>query len=88
MDENHIYKRLEKLEDADDKMREALHELVVSNTSMSKTLERLAEIAPVVHKLEMDNVNTKLVVSAVKWLALTVGSSAVVMVLSVLFKGG
>lgn len=86
--EGEIIRRLEKLEDADEKMKDALQQLIISNTSMSQTLTRLAELAPVVHKLELDNVNNKLAVNAVKWLAMTIGGSAIVMVMAFLFKGG
>lgn len=88
VDENQINRRLEKLEEADEKMKEALQELIISNTSMAKTLERLAELAPTVHQLELDNVNNQLTLGAIKWLAMAAGGSAVVMVMAFLFNRG
>ena len=88
MESQEVHRRLAKLEDADDKMKDALQQLIVSTTTMQNTLERLDNLAPVVRKLEMDVANNKIVLSAVKWLALTVGGSALSMAIGLLVKGG
>ena len=80
-----IYRRLDRLEATDEKMNDALAELLVNTKTMNLTLENLANVLPRLRQLELDNVNTKLVVGAIKWLAVTAGGSAVVMVLSFLF---
>lgn len=88
MEDQDINRRLVKLEDADDKMKEALNQLIISTTTMQNTLERLDNLAPVVRKLEMDVANNKIVLSAVKWLALTVGGAAVSMTIGLMVKSG
>lgn len=84
---NEIIRRLEKLEYADEKMRDAVQELIISNNSMSQMLLRLSELAPRVHQLELQNVSTQSTLKAVRWLAAAVGSVGIAMIMAMLFTG-
>ena len=81
-----ILRRLERLEDTDESLKEAINQLVLTTTTMAQTLEQLAKVEPIVTQLRLDNQNNKLILGAVRWLGITVGGSAVAMVVTYLIK--
>ena len=81
-----VLRRLTRLEDSDDKMKEALNALLVQSTRTGQLVEQLGRLEPTVRELEKVTGNNALVLSAVKWLALTFVGSAITLAVSI-FKG-
>lgn len=72
-----VLRRLGKLEDQDEKLKEAIQQLVISNTKLSLTIESMNKLEPRVRVLESEVANNKVIVSSVKWLAVTAAGSAI-----------
>lgn len=82
-----ILRRLSRLEDSDDRMKEALQQLIVQTTRTGQLVEQLARLEPTVRELELKANNNGLILSAIKWLALTFVGSAMTILVTAYFKG-
>lgn len=82
-DNSEILRRLERLEDQDNKLSSAVQELIITSTKLSMTLEQMNKLEPRITILENELSNTKVVVSAIKWLSITVIGCAITVLTSV-----
>lgn len=82
-DNSEILRRLERLEDQDTKLSSAVQELIITSTKLSMTLEQMNKLEPRITILENELSNTKVVVSAIKWLSITVIGCAITVLTSV-----
>lgn len=88
-------RRLDKIEREQEKMEEAVQQLILSTTRIGDLMEaqksylpKLDALQQTVHEQEVRLSNAQLVQRAVVWVGSIVGSSAVVMALSYLFSRG
>lgn len=72
-----LYRRIEKLEKSDSDTNKTLTQLVISTNRIADSVEKLNDLEPRVRKLEVETSTNRIVVNAVKWLAITVSSSAI-----------
>jgi len=80
-----LYRRIERLEKQEEDVNRTLTQLVISTNRIADSVEKLNDLEPRVRHLEVEASNNKVVVNAVRWLALTVASSAIgVIVFSIL----
>jgi len=82
-----VLRRLARLEESDDKMREALQQLIVSTARLNEIVEQHNYLIPTVRRLETQAMNNSLVVSAVKWAAVTFLGSAITITMGLFMKG-
>lgn len=82
-DNSEILRRLGRLEDQDNKLSSAVQELIITSTKLSMTLEQMNKLEPRITILENELSNTKVVVSAIKWLSITVIGCAITVLTSV-----
>ena len=87
-------RRISRIEREQERMEEVLRELVLSTTRIGDLLEQQRAMAPKidtlsqqVHSLQISVSNAQLVQKGVVWLGGIIGSSAVVMAMSFLFRG-
>lgn len=81
---NEILRRLVKLEDQDEKIKEAIQELVISNTKLSLTISSMNKLEPRIRILESEVANNKIIASSIKWLAISAAGSALTVVVATL----
>jgi histidinol dehydrogenase len=82
-----VLRRLARLEESDDKMREALQQLIVSTARLNEIVEQHNYLIPTVRRLETQAMNNSLVVSAVKWATVTFLGSAITITMGLFMKG-
>lgn len=82
-----LVRRIAKLEQSDDKMRDSLQQLIIATTKLTNTVENLAQLQPKVEKLEKEQINNTMVVNAVKWATITFIGSAISIFVSMYMKG-
>ena len=82
-----ILRRLSRLEDSDDRMKDALQQLIVSTARLNESVDQLTHLGPTVRRLEIQAMNNSLVVSAVKWAAVTFLGSAVTIAVTLFLRG-
>jgi len=82
-----VLRRLARLEESDDKMREALQQLIVSTARLNEIVEQHNYLIPTVRRLETQAMNNSLVVLAVCWSAVTCWGSAVTMTMGLFMVG-
>lgn len=94
MSMDHLDRRLTNLEAKHEKMADALSELLVSTSRIGELLEqqkaclpRIEEQQRQINALQISVSNAQLVQRGVIWLGGLVGSSAVIMAMTYLFKG-
>lgn len=59
-------------------------ELRTQTALLRQTLDKLSDLETRIHSIEMDVSNNKMLFSIVRWLAVTIGGSAIAVVLSTL----
>lgn len=84
-DSEEINRRLERLETRDEKMEATLQQLVISTNRLIDLAQDQKDIIPKVHKLEIEVEKNKQVITAVKWLGVTIAGFAIVQALTFLF---
>ena len=82
-----LARRISKLEDSDDRMKDSLQQLIIATTKLTNTVENLAHLQPKVEKLERQSINNTLVVNALKWATITFIGSAVSIFTSMFIRG-
>lgn len=87
MDNDDVLRRLARLEDSDDRMKDALQQLIVSSARLNDSVEQLTHLGPTVKRLEIQSMNNSLVVGAVKWATITVLGSVITISISLFLKG-
>lgn len=93
MAEDDVLRRLDRLENEQDKMADALQQLVLSTQRMGDLLEaqkaclpRIEKLSEELVKVKIDLSNSQLVQRGVVWLGGIVASSAIVMALTFIFQ--
>lgn len=87
MDTIEINRRLSRLEDSDDKMKDALNQLIISSTKTNQLVEQLGRLEPTIRELEIKANNNGLILNAIKWLVLAFMGSAVTVLTTMYVKG-
>jgi Tfp pilus assembly protein PilO len=87
-DSRDVLRRLEKLENSDERMNQSLQQLVISTTKLNEAVQQLAKIEPAVRELERKQINNTMVVNAVKWATVTFIGSALSVLTGILIRSG
>lgn len=82
-----LARRIERLEESDDKMKDSLQQLIIATTKLTNTVENLAHLQPKVEVLERQLLNNTMVINAVKWATITFIGSAVSIFTSMFIRG-
>ncbi|BES79965.1 hypothetical protein YerA41_167c [Yersinia phage YerA41] len=75
-------RRMTRMEDNLENINRSLQQISLDSMKNSVIMEQLNKLEPRVRTLENDVHNNKMIVSAVKWLAITAAGSAVALLLS------
>lgn len=84
-----VYHRLERIEKRSDDMENTLKELTIHTSKIATILERYVDVESRVrnteircYELEKIVSNNKIILSAIKWLAISVGGSATTIIIA------
>jgi hypothetical protein len=86
--EDELFRRIQRLEDADERMRQTLVELTISNNRLCDLVQSMTTIEPRLRAVEQAISNNKVFIDAIKWLAMAIGGTASVMIVGYLFPVG
>lgn len=75
-------RRMNRIEDNIENINKSLQQIILDSAKQSVLMEQLNKLEPRVRTLENDVHNNKMIVNAVKWLAITAAGSAVALLLS------
>lgn len=80
-----LSRRLENLEAKDEKLNEAVQQLVITTTQLTTIIANMGDIEPRIRDLEVGAANSRVVIDAIKWLAITAAGSAITILVTTMF---
>lgn len=87
MADEDLKERIRTLEDRDERIVKMINDTEKTIDRLAMLVEQLHDLAPRVRELEADMINQKVVTKAIQWLGITIGGSAVMMIMVYLFGG-
>jgi uncharacterized coiled-coil protein SlyX len=87
MSDEDLKERIRTLEARDERIVDMINETEKTIDRLAILVEHLNDLAPRVRDLEQDMINQKVITKAIQWLGLTIGGTAVMMVMVYLFGG-